>query len=198
MRRWIVLVLICVWSGCGTVPLSHTQRASLRSVSIDPNVEMPAPDAPNRGFYLYGTPAASLRSLLDEHEIDPVAILRDAFAEQLRAVHGLPPLQEERGDAIFHLKVLQYGIENAGTANPWRVITNSPPLKPLLSVNASLTLPDGKVIWTGRAHITNMSTKQDSHLLKELVDDPELAREALAKATALVSKELVETLAEQR
>jgi hypothetical protein len=67
---------------------------------------------------------------------------------------------------------------------------------PLLSVNASLTLPDGKVIWTGRGHVTNMSASQDALYHADALENPELARKALEKAATIVAKELVSTLEE--
>jgi hypothetical protein len=197
MRSWpLLLALLCLGSAGCTVALTKAQRGQLRSVSIDPNIEMPVPKAPHQGFYVTENPGDDLRETMKARGIDPVEILRSAFTEQVRQVRGLPPLQEDRGDAVFHLKVLVYGMESSGSVRPIKILINDYPLKPVLSVNASLTLPDGKVIWTGRGHVTNMSGKLTSHYLSEILKDVELVRDELEKATRIVAKELVESLEE--
>lgn len=194
--QFVCLCLSLSLFGC-TVALSKQQRASLKAVSVAPIENLPGmyhqgpdmtpPEAPPKEQkYAY----AELKRVLSDAAIEPAGIFRDSFVQQLKTVHGLPPVQDQGGDAVFTLVVNMWGLAGSGNLT-------TPNLKPLLSISASLKRPDGTVLWTNNAHITNFGGGTVSATTEAYLKDPDLLRDALSKAAGIVAKELVSTLEER-
>ena len=181
--------------GCGT-SLKEADRARLSSVSIDPAVNI-------KGFTYFGGKAklaamvggipasvvvsalapekGEILQLMEKNHIDIGQILAAEFEKQLAAKPGFPQLVKEGGDAQFRFE-LSYGLSQSLLASR---------LKPELYVWANLKDNEGKTIWKSRKW-ANQHLPGYKH--REYVQNPELLRQVLQEASAVVAKKFAETL----
>jgi hypothetical protein len=198
----IALLALAACAGTGT--LSEAERRSIQTVSIAPEVAMPAyaqvvgPEV-NKGYWLGGPIAMAVmmnsenadsvkfKQHLADGGIDVRAIVRDEFAGQLAAlkVFGVVP---EGGQARFELAVEGYGL-----APGFSMRAVDKPVRPVLRVAAKLNGAEGKVLWQGSAYITGMSDLP-AYQIDDYYANPERTREQFVKAAGLVVKELLVAL----
>jgi hypothetical protein len=74
-------------------------------------------------------------------------------------------------------------------------LTFAPPLYPILSVKATMTSRDGRVIWRQSAGVRpNTGKNKTGYRIDEYIADPERLREVFQNALRLAAQSLVEKL----
>jgi len=195
-----VLSLALLFSGCATTKsLSPAERATVKSVSLNPTVPMPAwvyylsqsqALAGGLGGPVGGAIGAAgesdnqkaFTSILGRSGLDMPKELLASFAAQLKQKGVV--VDEHPADNQFELQVRMIGL-----AVPNGFYSG---LRPVLVVVAILKDSSGKVIFQNHASCGNLSAKTNRHTLKEYDANPELLAKEYRAAINAVAEDLAE------
>ncbi|WP_157818076.1 hypothetical protein [Candidatus Thiodictyon syntrophicum] len=131
---------------------------------------------------------AEIEAAMRERSIDVGAIFYQEFQAQLEASGAFEVANRgEEYDATIALEIDAYGLMIG--------LTFAPPLYPILSVKATMTSRDGRVIWRQSAGVRpNTGKNKTGYRIDEYIADPERLREVFQNALRLAAQSLVEKL----
>ena len=203
----VVVSVSLLLAACANAPVAMPEnvRAGVHTVSVDPQVKLP-PDmyyqGPGQsGMMMLGvigalaaqgtaaTPKARLHAVMDENHISVQEILAAEFAKQANAATAMRfAVGNEPADAQVSLVVNMYGIAQSqgfGTT-----------LYPTFSVTATMTRPDGTVLWKDTDYVTALNGEnKEGHTIEDYLKDPELIRKSFTSGSDLVTHMLAANLA---
>lgn len=193
-----VLSLGLLFSGCATTKsLSPTERATVKSVSLNPAVPMPTwvyylSQAQALAGGLGGAAGGAIgaagesdnqkafTAILGRSGLDMQKELLASFAAQLKQKGVV--VSDHPADNQFELQVRMIGL-----AVPNGFYSG---LRPVLVVVAILKDSSGKVIFQNHASCGNLSSKTNRHTLKEYDAQPELLAKEYRAAINAVADDL--------
>lgn len=209
-RRLLMVSSLLLLTACGglpTVNLSSTDRALLKTVSIKPEMTMPAEimfqgraQAAGAAFGVLGAlatqgmanePKEQIPRVMKNNNIDLPTILR---AEMQKAIQS-PSLRVvapgTRADAELSLQVTLYGYaQKNGLSNT---------VYPTINVSATMKSPDGRTIWQQNDYITALNGENNvGYEYEQFLEKPERLRETMTKVSAMVSRLLAANLNQAR
>lgn len=203
----IAMAFALVVAGCATTQsISEAERKSIRSVSVAKEVSLPArPVVTGRstqktGFWLgpigqavamndpNNSDVVQFTEYLSQHKIDIRDIVRQELLRQLAGSQAFSEVVPERGDATFSVAIESYGLGQGFSMSP----TNAP-VRPTLSVKATLTNAAGAVVWQNTGLVTNLSSLP-AFPIAEYYSTPGKLEDGMRKAAEQAVKELLETL----
>jgi len=129
-----------------------------------------------------------MEAAMRESNIDVGTIFYQEFQAQLEASGKFEvATSREDADATIALKINAYGLMIG--------LTFAPPLYPIVSVNATMTARDGRIVWRQSAGVRpNTGKNKTGYRINEYIEDPQRLRAAFQNALRLVSQSLVEQL----
>jgi len=187
------------------VAMNDNVRSSVHTVSIDPDVTLPADmyyQGPGQaGMMMLGvvgalaaqgtaaTPKARIHAVMDANHISVQDIVAAEFAKQAGAATKMKfAVGNEPADARVKLVVNLYGISQSqgfGTT-----------LYPMFNITATMTKPDGTVLWKDTDYVTALNgDNKEGHTIEEYLKDPELIRKSFTNGSDIVGRMLASNLA---
>lgn len=211
-RHLIALfVTAVVLSGCASVPsksLSTSDRAALKTIRINPNVELPKEmfyHGRAQSFAAVGgivgavvadsldvtkQPAQAIQVTMQKNGVSLPEIVK---AEFQRAANGQTMTfaeNLEKADGELTLTVQMYGFSQTQGFSAL--------LYPNLKITASLKGRDGTLAWQESEFITPLNAENTlGHTVEQYVAEPELLRATLTNAAGIVSRLLVQDMRKQ-
>jgi len=189
------------WINAPDQQMSSQNKATIRTVYIDHNVELPQiprvrtrADTWAEGF---GGLIAVLRSTdqnkeratveyLEKNNIQIGEMLADALTAELEARSQFSVVKSPIGaDAVIRFVVLTYGVEH--TFNP---LSND--YRTLLDAKATMVGSGDKLVWIKK--ISAESDEQSLATLKELYGNPEIMRKHMSIVAKICAKRMVDHL----
>jgi hypothetical protein len=201
--RAIVLALTAAIAvaGCGSVSITPQRIDSIRSVSVAPEVKLPAAASYHGPEGAWGAALggavgaliaqgavkapAQITAYLSQENIDVGAIVRTQFLKGLQADPRFGSKLGESGDAHFELEVFLYGLVSNG---PF-----SGQFRPWLGIQAKLVEPSGKTIWHDKDHVF-LNDAFPLAPYRAYFDDPATFRVGFAAAADAVTQMLLKKM----
>lgn len=192
------VLIICLVAGCAT-PTEYRADAShpIRTVLVAKDVPIPkkmafvglseslagAGGAFVGGAVGAGIVAAEMYSREGSAEFDIGQSVRSEFIAAIEKSNKFSVKPTSPVDAQIQLKVTGYGFQEAAML--------SRRVRPILSIEATMTRSDGKVVWKHRRAITHLNSNTPANLPEQLKENPKLGAEALRAAAKIVATEAV-------
>jgi hypothetical protein len=201
------LIALLLVLGCTTTqPISDISvLAGIHNVTVSENVAITKQPkifgkAASTGFFfgpIIGAVVAEtataesleFKKFLEDHRIDIRQIVRQEFVATIVAIHGLPTIVAEGGDANFDLAIQDYGL-----APGFSLAFIDKPLSPTLMLGAKLLSRDGRVLWKDTKYITALSKGNLAYRIADYYDNPNLIEEGFRKAAHVLAEELLRDL----
>jgi len=192
------LLLVAV-SACGPSkkPLSAESKQSLRTVSIESEVELPKDMwfhgstqtiASNFGLVgsLIGDDAkqnsiAAIEAAMQKNNVSVSRIVQSAFRNEMKKHTPFKPLDSgSNSDANLILDIDSFGFSASGISEKYR---------PHLVVIAEMQDINGDVIWRNKGAVTSITKQNESkYTYEQMLSNPDTIREMLQTAANMAAK----------
>ncbi|GAB4514144.1 MAG: hypothetical protein Tsb0026_19330 [Sulfuricaulis sp.] len=205
LSSWVVIIpsIVSVIAGCAGashIPLSQSDKNSIRSVSINQTVTLPETvtyRGPEASIYaVFGAVGAMvgsvanksneevLKQFMEKNGIDAAAIVKEQLNTQLHDSQMFSNVVQNDADAQFKIDIVMYGLSNGG---------NGSKLKPWLVMNVALIKSDGRVVWQKYLHDISYDDLR-LYSLGQYVEKPELLKIGLEKHARVLFKSMNDDL----
>ena len=200
MKKIIVIFAAMYLAGCaGSVPMKPEERAKIRQVTINKNIQTPKPtiygSAETAGTIVGGALGAVIASGGDDasvdenyllsNNIDIKKIFKQDLLKELKARGLFKVVDSGKSDATIDITITNYGFWIGGK------FMNFDAVRPTLYVRLSIKDVSGKEIWSGYDFVGNMSSMTEIVSVEEVMAKPVVAEKSLRQASKLVAKLLV-------
>ena len=177
--------------GCSTVNLSRQDLNSIESISVNPEIAMPkqavflgrASNLKNMGFMGAAISEVDrpddliVTDFLIKEKIDVREILYSQFSSDLRKTILFPKLKSNGTHKV------QLKIELFGLGKGWGFENN---MKPSITLLATMTDPQGKVIWSNTELVGGETSELPSRTLEEWMKDPAALKNGFEQASKIL------------
>jgi len=203
-----IALLIAALSACGPSkkPLSAESKQSLRTVSIESEVELPKQIwfhgktqsiASNFGLLgsLIGDDAkqksiTALETTMQKNNVSVSSIVQAAFRNEMKKHTPFKPLDSgSNSDANLVLDIDSYGFTATGISDKF---------SPHLVVIAEMQNNNGDVIWRNKGAVTSITKQNKSnYTYEQMLSNPDVMREMLQTAANMAAKSAMADLYHQ-
>ncbi|MFY9476441.1 MAG: hypothetical protein WAQ08_02030 [Aquabacterium sp.] len=179
--------------------MNDTDRAQIRTVSVDKAVSMPDT------VFFFGSKQAwlgavggalgavaaegmlddkgRLQKLLQDNKIQVGQMFRTELQSQLASKKAFPAVTDSGGDARFVISVANYGLFKKSSFDG--------DLRPAIWADVSLLKADGSILWQQRVKPEASEDRLPAHDLPYYEDNPWDLRDAFSKLVKLLSAEII-------
>ena len=199
-KYFVLMCFVAILNACTLgVPLTKEKKASIRSVSISSDIQIPeaidfsfedrTPTKDNLEMILKAADRATKvssferRYALSGTSID--FILKEQFENELKKSNLFSSVVSSGGDAEFQFKIIKYGFDE-------NLLDNK--MQPVLSIDATLVTPNNTIIWNYKIFCCDFYPLVQSYSQSELYDDPDLMKQSLNEAAKAASIGLIEDM----
>lgn len=197
-------LLLTACAGAPTVSMKDSDRTAIRSVSIQPEVTVPAEmflhgRAQSAGAVggLLGAALASAMpieprtQIIDTMATNDISLQRILKAEFAKAANAKGRMTFAEGaadaDATVALTVNVYGL---GQTQGFSAL-----LYPMMNVSASMKRADGSVVWQRTEYASPLNGENKTgYEFQQYINDPEKLRQVMTNISGIVSRMLADDL----
>ncbi|HEV2045680.1 MAG TPA: hypothetical protein VGQ95_03690 [Chthoniobacterales bacterium] len=197
LRTSLVVIINLTIAACASGPKNSAALQSVRTVSIDPNVKMPAKmeffglSEMLAGAAVVGAvgPAGS-GAMTPSHRMAPdfgiPESLRTELAAALQKSGKFVVKKQAPSDAVLRLGVELYGFHSAEMF--------ARRVNPELAMTAKLVRSDGTEVWRFRNYVNHLTSGTPAILPEKIKENPQLGVDAFRVAARLCGEKALEKL----
>ncbi len=195
----VLLIAALFTAGCGGVPIKPDAIASLKSVSVSPNVVIAPKAAYNGPEQAWGaalggliggliaqgavTAPDQIAAYLQQNNVNVGDIARQEFIKALQADPRFGPKLADNGECHFELEVYLWGLDQHGSFSleylAW------------LGVRAKLVDASGQVLWQDKDYVTRWTEGIPAATYDAYFIDPATFRDGFTTSARIIAAGLL-------